>query len=183
MRSLLFCARPGAGSVPPVTPVTPVTGTLRSELAREKLEHIENIQKTAMRTSSPLQHINSIIDAQEIDYSKQMQTSVRQPPKLGKNRTQAFVSPSQDESIPDAVHKDMLETSIRPIPSKENAFSAIYSEFSEQQSTNSSQRTQHGVSNFLRSNKKEINAFQLHHICTSINLQTSEDFAANHVSG
>merc|ERR1711976_558362 len=83
----------------------------------EKLEHIENIQKTAMRTSSPLQHINSIIDAQEIDYSKQMQTSVRQPPKLGKNRTQAFVSPSQDESIPDAVHKDMLETSIRPIPS------------------------------------------------------------------
>lgn len=127
----------------------------------EKLEHIENIQKTTMRRSSPLEHINSIIDnsSGEIDYSKQMQTSVRQPPKLGKNRTQAFVSPNQDENTPDAVHQDMLETSIRPVPGKENAFAAIYDEFNEKQTVSNSQRTQHGVSTFLRSNKKEINEF------------------------
>merc|ERR1711976_398345 len=68
----------------------------------EKLEHIENIQKTTMRTSSPLDHINSIIDgsSSQVDYTKQMQTSVRQPPKLGKNHTRAFVSPNESENIP-----------------------------------------------------------------------------------
>ncbi|WP_372371031.1 hypothetical protein [Candidatus Uabimicrobium sp. HlEnr_7] len=132
----------------------------------EKLEHIENIEKTVMRSASPLQHINSILDQPSvgIDYTKQVQTSVRQPPNLGKNTTKAFVSPVKKDTATNdeqQIHEHMLQTAVRPRSdsSKEsgNNFSDLYDEMSEKRAHLQTNKSKQG--SFLRSNQKDKEEF------------------------